>query len=51
LPTEVSPHLLGIDVAPRVIIGDAGLLAGGGLVLLSCPPTMLIVNLALADAQ
>lgn len=38
-------------LAAGAIIGDIGLLAGGGLVLLSCPPTILITNLALAHAQ
>jgi hypothetical protein len=38
-------------LAAGAIIGDTGLLAGGVLVLLSCPPTMLIISLALADAQ
>lgn len=38
-------------LAAGAIIGDIGLLTGGGLVLLSCPPTMLITNLALAHGQ
>jgi hypothetical protein len=38
-------------LAAGASIGDTGLLTGGGLVLLSCPPTMLITNLALAHAR
>ena len=37
-----------IMLAAGAITGDVGLLTGGGLVLLSCPPTLLIIAPALA---